>query len=390
MDIRSISSAAALRVALTVLGVIVALRFLWLAHAVFVIGFLGILLGLGLSRAVDLLEHVRVPRAAGAPLAMLLVLAVVAAIVSFGATSIRSQVRELSRELPRLLGSAGNRIERSPARVLVGAPGAEGGPAPQAPPDAQPPARPAREGSGASRPPAEGGEAPQPGSQLQAQMQREMQRLTRMLFPLVSSAVGALAGIVMVLFIAVYIAAEPRLYRSGLLHLVPKRNRPRAAEVIDTLRDTLRQWLIARLMAMVAVGAVTGLALTALQVRGALALGVLSGLLEFVPFFGPIASSIPAIGSALLDSPQKGLSVALLFVVVQQLEGSLLTPLLLERRLDIPPVLTLIFVAALGVVFGILGMLIAEPILAAVLVAIRMLYVEDVVGDEVGTRPAEG
>ena len=139
---------------------------------------------------------------------------------------------------------------------------------------------------------------------------------------------------------------------------------------------------------MVLIGALTGGALALLDVRGAAALGVLAGLLEFVPFFGPIASAVPALGIALLDSPQKALYVLILYLVMQQLEGNVITPLLLERRLDIPPVLTVVTVAALGVVFGVIGMLIAEPLLAAVLVTTKMLYVNDVVGDEVkvGTK----
>src|SRR6185295_15346775 len=100
-------------------------------------------------------------------------------------------------------------------------------------------------------------------------------------------------------------------------------------------------------------------------------------------FFGPIASAIPAIGVALIESPEKALWVAGLYLVVQQLEGNVLTPLLLRQRLDIPPVLTVVTVAALGVVFGVIGMLIAEPLLATVLVTTKMLYVNDVVGDEV-------
>ena len=92
---------------------------------------------------------------------------------------------------------------------------------------------------------------------------------------------------------------------------------------------------------------------------------------------------VRTIGVALLDSPQKALYVVILYIVMQQLEGNVITPLLLEKRLDIPPVLTVVTVAALGVVFGVIGMLIAEPLLAAVLVTTKMLYVNDAVGDEV-------
>lgn len=412
MEIRSISSAAAFRVALTIFGVIIALRFVWVAYTVFIIAFLGILVGLALSRAVDGLERVGVKRAAGAPLAMLAVLAVLAAVGALGASSLRKQAAQLARELPRLVESTEKKIQRSPARVLVGGssspagtqPGAGSGNAGAAkappargpevkPPEAKGPAGPAGGPQGGTAGAADGASktpsAGQPTSGgLRDQLTKEMRGLTHLLFPIVSSVFGAMAGLVMVVFLAMYVAADPDLYRRGMLHLVPRRNRERATEVLNAVGDTLRRWLVARLIAMVVVGIVTGLALTALDIRGALALGVLSGLLEFVPFFGPIAGAVPAVGAAMLDSPQKALWVVILYVIVQQLEGSVLTPVLLKKRLDIPPVLTLVFVAALGVVFGILGMLIAEPILAVVLVATRMLYVEDVVGDQVAS--AEG
>jgi predicted PurR-regulated permease PerM len=143
---------------------------------------------------------------------------------------------------------------------------------------------------------------------------------------------------------------------------------------------------VARLIAMVAIGIITTVALVALDVKAAIALGLLAGLLELIPFFGPIMSALPAIGIALADSPQKGLYVLILYILLQQIEGNLITPLILERRLDIPPVLTILAVSALGVVFGVLGMLIAEPLLAVCLVTAKMLYVQDVVGDDVKIR----
>lgn len=337
VDIRSVSSSAALRVAAIVFGVLIALRFLWLAHAIFIVTFLGILLGLAVSRAADYLERIRIPRSVGAPL----VIGVgVALIITFAVTlapSLRTQVGQIATELPKLVDQAERWAQ-------------QGG--------------------------------------LRAELGKELRGSFRFLFPLVTSVFGAIGGIVLVLFIAIYVAAEPGLYREGILHLVPHERRERAREVVQTLGVTLRQWLIARLIAMVVIGTITGIALALMKIKGAVALGVLAGLLEFVPFFGPFASAIPAIGVALIDSPQKALYVAIFYFVMQQLEGNVLTPLLLEKRLDIPPVLTVVTVAALGVVFGVIGMLIAEPLLAAVLVTTKMLYVTDVVGDEVkvGTK----
>ncbi|HEX8169088.1 MAG TPA: AI-2E family transporter [Thermoanaerobaculia bacterium] len=329
-DIRSISSAAALRVTLIVCAVVVALRFLWVAHAIFMVAALGILFGLALTRAVDHLERLRIPRGLGSPLALLVI---VGALVAAGALLLPRLIEQsqgLAQQVPQML----QRLNPT-AKFLV------------------------------------------------THLGRELQSAPKFLFPIVSTAAGAIAGIVLVLFISMYIAVSPRLYRDGLLHLVPHAQREQAAETFATLASTLRQWLIARLIAMVLIGAITALGLIALRIEGAIALGVLAGLLEFIPFFGPIASAIPAIGIAAAQSPEKALWVALLYLAVQQLEGNVVTPLLLKQRLDVPPVLTVVAVAALGVVFGVIGMLIAEPLTAVALVLTKLLYVEQVVGDPV-------
>ncbi|HUP62048.1 MAG TPA: AI-2E family transporter [Thermoanaerobaculia bacterium] len=102
-----------------------------------------------------------------------------------------------------------------------------------------------------------------------------------------------------------------------------------------------------------------------------------------VAFLGIVAGLAITAQRSSSSAPQKALGVIALFVVMQQLEGNVITPLVLERRLDVPPVLTVVAVAAMSMVFGVLGMLIAEPLLAATLVVTKMLYVQDVVGDDV-------
>jgi predicted PurR-regulated permease PerM len=353
-----IRSSVALRVTAIVFGVLIALQFLWIARSIFIVTFLGILLGLAMERAVDFLERLRIPRGIGAPLTLAAVIGVVIGIFALIGPSIREQSRELTRELPKAMREVEGWVNQTPMKTLVS-------PEPQQQP-----------GQGqAQKQQQQGG--------LTERVSRELREATKFLFPLVSSFFGAAGGIVIVLFIAMYIAAEPGLYRKGIVHLVPHEHRHRTKECLDTLRDTLRRWLVARLIAMVSVGLIVGCGLAALGVKGAAALGVLAALLEFVPFFGPIVSAIPAIGVALVDSPEKALYVIVFYLIIQQLEGNVITPLLLEKRLAIPPVLTVVAVAALGIVFGVLGMLIAEPLLAVVLVTTKMLYVEDVVGDEI-------
>jgi predicted PurR-regulated permease PerM len=191
-----------------------------------------------------------------------------------------------------------------------------------------------------------------------------------------------LAGVLMVIFIAIYIAVQPKLYHSGLMHLFPHRSRARAGEVLTNMATMLRRWLVTQLVAMVAVGAITTAALMLLDVPAAVALGVLAGLLEFVPIVGPIIASIPAIAMAFLASPQQAIAVAAVFVVIQQIESQLITPILMKEGMDLPPVLTILTQAVMALVFGFVGLIVAVPLLGAALVPIKILYVEGVIGDE--------
>jgi len=120
-----------------------------------------------------------------------------------------------------------------------------------------------------------------------------------------------------------------------------------------------------------------------LHVKAAFALGILAGLFEFIPTVGPILSALPAIAMGFLDSPQKALYVALAFWGIQFAENHLLIPLLMKGGVDVPPVLTILSQALMALVFGFIGLMCAVPLLAAVLVAVKMLYVEGVVGDKV-------
>jgi predicted PurR-regulated permease PerM len=211
----------------------------------------------------------------------------------------------------------------------------------------------------------------------------QLSGLARFVGPFLSSTASALAGLFIVTFIAIYIAIDPVTYREGTLHLVPRNRRKRVREVMQATARVLQHWFTAQMFAMAVVGVITTIGLLLLGIEGAFALGLIAAILEFVPFLGPFLAAVPAIAIALVDSPEKALAVAALYLVIQQLESTLVTPLAMKNGLELPPILTILAQGIMGMVFGLLGVLVAVPLLAAIIVPIKMLYVQDVVGDEV-------
>lgn len=196
-----------------------------------------------------------------------------------------------------------------------------------------------------------------------------------------STVLGTIAGIFVVLFVGLYLAVEPGLYVRGLLHLVPAARRDRAREVLGAVGYTLRRWLLGRFATMVAVGLMTGVGLWVLGMPLALTLGLLAGLLDFIPNFGPLLAYLPAVLLALAEGPDKALYVTILYLAVQATENYLLTPLVERGVVFLPPVLTIVVQILFGILLGALGFTLASPLLAVAMVLVKLLYVEDVLGD---------
>ncbi|MGH6611543.1 MAG: AI-2E family transporter, partial [Burkholderiaceae bacterium] len=203
-----------------------------------------------------------------------------------------------------------------------------------------------------------------------------------------SGVLGGIVNVLIIIFVGLYLAAEPRLYTNGLVRLVPIRHRPRAQEFLSALGHTLRWWLVGRLSLMLLNGVLTALALWLLGVPLALTLGILAGLLNFIPNIGPVIAGVPAVLIALMQSPQQALYVFILYVALQSVDGYVLTPLVQRRTIELPPVLTITAQVLLGVLLGTLGVLLATPLTAAALVLVKMLYVEDTLGDSETTSTA--
>jgi predicted PurR-regulated permease PerM len=197
-----------------------------------------------------------------------------------------------------------------------------------------------------------------------------------------STALGMITTLVIVLFVGGYLAADPAMYRKGLVQLIPIDKRTRAHEVLDAVGRTLRWWLIGRLISMILVSLATVLGLWLLGIPAAMALGCITFLLVFIPYIGPIVAAVPAVLLALSSSePLAPLYVALLYLGIQILEGYLLTPMIQSHTVNMPPVITLVAQVFLGVLLGVPGIVLATPLAAVAIVLVKRVYVEDVLGD---------
>jgi predicted PurR-regulated permease PerM len=213
----------------------------------------------------------------------------------------------------------------------------------------------------------------------------ELSRLTGF----VSGVAGFLEAGLVILIVGIFGAAEPDVYKAGLLHLVPPGNRRRVAEAVDAITFNLRHWLVGQVLLMVIIGITTAIGLGLIGVPLALTLGILAGILELVPYIGPWISAVPAAMIALLKGPEYLMYTLALYLLLHLLEGYVLLPLIQRRAVHLPPALTLVAQVLMGQMLGLLGLFVAAPLTVAAMVLLKMLYVEDTLGDEAVNVPGE-
>jgi predicted PurR-regulated permease PerM len=193
----------------------------------------------------------------------------------------------------------------------------------------------------------------------------------------------ALTAVAVVLFVGLYFAVEPGPYVRGALRLFPPARRRRIAEALYACHHVLRAWLFGQALAMLIVGSAMGIGLSIIGVPFPLLLGVLAGVFEFVPVIGPVIAVFPALMLATAEGGRQMLYVLALYGVLQSAESYVITPLVQRRVVELPPVMTITAQLALGWMAGPLGLLVAVPLMAAVMVLVQLLYVTDILKDRV-------
>lgn len=189
---------------------------------------------------------------------------------------------------------------------------------------------------------------------------------------------GALGGFGLMLVMAIFLAAEPQTYRVGFLRLLPPASRPRIDDALHAAAAGLRGWLKGQALSMLYVGSTTTIGIALIGAPLALALGLVNGLLAFVPYIGAIVGGLLAVLVAFIDGPRTALYVALLMVAIQQAESHLVQPLVQKWAVSLPPVLGLVAAVVFGVLFGALGVLLATPLMVVTMVLVQRLYVDGV------------
>lgn len=203
-----------------------------------------------------------------------------------------------------------------------------------------------------------------------------------------SATAGLIGAGILVLAIALFLAMDPETYVKGFVTLFPVSRRARVGRILHAAGGALQWWFLGQLCSMTVVGLLTWIGLVILGVPNGLTLAILAGLMTFIPNFGPIIAAIPAVLIALAPhgtgteiNGHLALYVVILYLLVQMADGWAITPFIQKRALHMPPAMIMIAQVTLLLLLGGMGLLLATPILAAITVMVRMLYVEDVLGD---------
>lgn len=331
---------------LIIVGFVVLLAFLtmWLAGSVLLLLFCGVLLAVVLqSLALAIGNPLRLPHGVSFALALMLLLGLFGGVVYFTAPQVANQATELWQTV----GTALQRVRETLHNYF-------------------------------------------PDIELPASRVFSAPWLTAQLFGLTSSAVGLLMTLGIIFFVGVYTAADPSLYIRGFLRLFTPQWRPRIEELLTEMSRALRRWLLGRAIAMSAVGILMVLGLWIGGIRLAFALGLIAGVLTFIPYLGAIASAVPAVLIAGTQGPGYVVYTLAIFSVAHVLEAYVIVPLVQQQVIHLPPALLLAAQALLGAWFGVIGVALAAPLTAMGMVAVQILYLRDILNEEFVKGPPGG
>ncbi len=329
------------------------LVFLWYFAATLFLIFSGMLLGVALNAMTNMLGHiVRLPHSLRLTIVCLVLAGLLSGVIFLGGATIAQQAAVLSDTIKsQLVGVKAfldrNGIDTSYFELGNPAPAPAGSTAP-----ASPGAPTTHNLPGAGALASSGG------------------AIVSQTLKLLLGTVSAVGNFFIVLFLGLTFAAQPGVYRTGLLYMAPASHRARATVIVDRIGETLERWLIAQIITMAAVFVVTWIGLAIIGIQSSFILGIQAGLLAFIPTVGALVAGLIVVLASLASGWVAAASAFVLFLGVHALESYILTPMIQRQALDIPPATLFAFQILLGVVFGIWGISLALPLMAVVKVLI--------------------
>jgi predicted PurR-regulated permease PerM len=339
------------------------LVFTWYFAATLFLIFAGMLLGVALNAMTELFGRVvKLAHALRLTIVCLVLASLLSGVIFLGGTTIAQQAAALSTTIKSQLVSVKAFLERNgidTSYFELGNPNASA--------DSSNPAMP-----GAARNLPSAGTIASSGGAIVSQTLK-----------LLLGTVSAVGNFFIVLFLGLTFAAQPSVYRKGLLFIAPARHRARATIIVDRIGETLERWLIAQIVTMAVVFVVTWIGLAIIGVQGSFILGIQAGLLTFIPTVGPLVAGLIVVLASFASGWVAAVSAFVLFLGVHALESYILTPILQRQALDIPPATLFAFQILLGVVFGVWGLAMALPLMAVVKVMIDYFKADEISTDTV-------
>jgi predicted PurR-regulated permease PerM len=299
-----------------------------------------VVIALPLSAFATALQQLKIPRAIGAVLGLLLGVGALAGLVALIVPIFNQEIHEFTKSLPQIVDTLRQRLGRltgtSPSHA---------------------------------------------GQQIQHFVNTYTQHPSKLLGPLASigaNAVALLAAVIVVLLTALYAAIHPQPLATGFVRIAPPAKRAQAQRILSRLRIAYLNWLKGLVIGMIVLGGITYFGLELVGLGFAAFFAVFTAVAMIVPYFGALVSSIPPILYALTISPGKAAIVAIIYIIAHQVESNVIQPLVVARNVELHPAVVAIGVVAVDQLLGFVGLIVAVPILATIKILIEELWIKPV------------
>ncbi|MFL5422617.1 MAG: AI-2E family transporter [Myxococcales bacterium] len=329
MDAAAVSGKKPIRAGIVLIAVVATIAALWLAREIVLLGFLGVLIAVVFSFPVNWISRL-LPRGVAVIIVLLLLIGAVVGLGLLIAPTLSREFGELQQRVPKAVQSARSYLSRS-------APG---------------------------------------GEQLAQKAPEAVKQVGEKAVPALLALVSGITGIVLVIVLGAFLVAQPDVYRRGVRAMIPPQHEEKFDESWRRLGEGLRKWVGGILVAMTIMGTLTAIGLKIAGIEEWFLLGVLTFLGTFVPYVGAVASSVPGILAALAQSPTKALWAAVVYLGVHVVEGYLVEPLVMKRAVEVKPALLLFGQGLFSAVFGLMGTVVATPLIVCAQTLIDYLWVE--------------